>query len=352
VTLGSNTHPIIEGQYLRDILDQPRALAVTLERLEVPQELNTIGRRLREGEIKRVVLTGMGASFHALHPLFLRLNGYGYTAIAIETSELIHSLQCWLHPETLIIANSQSGQSAEVVRLIEENGSRAAVVGVTNAAESPLALQADASLLTMAGAEFSVSCKSYVTALMALQLLGRFLCGCDPNRTREELAQTAPAVASYLDHWRQHVFELAPEVERVRHLFLLGRGASLAAAGEGALIIKESVRVHAEGMSSAAFRHGPLEMINGETFAVVFAGAETTRPLQVKLLNDIRKAGGKTALIAEDGSPGPWNLPKAPPGVRPVLEILPVQMMTLALAAEAGIEAGRFARIPKITTLE
>jgi glucosamine--fructose-6-phosphate aminotransferase (isomerizing) len=350
--LGTNTHPIIEGQYLRDILDQPRALAATLERLEIPQELNVLAQRLRDGKIKRVVLTGMGASFHSLHPLFLRLNGCGYTTVAVETSELVHFLPRWLDPETLIIANSQSGQSVEAVRLIEENRGRAAIVGVTNAADSPLALQANASILTMAGTEFSVSCKTYVTALMALHLLGGFLCGCDPGQTREELEQTVPAVVSYLHQWRDHVSELRAGVGRVRHLFLLGRGASLAATGEGALILKESVRVHAEGMSSAAFRHGPLEMINSETFTVVFAGAEATRMLQVKLLDDICRTGGKTGWIAEDGSPGPWNLPNTPPGVRPMLEILPVQMMTLALAAEAGMEAGRFARIPKITTTE
>ncbi len=350
--LGTNTYPIVEGQYLRDILDQPRALAATLGQLEVPKELDVLARRLREGKIKRVVLTGMGASFHALHPLFLWLNGYGYTAVAVETSELVHSLRRWFEPETLIIAISQSGQSAEVVRLIEENRGRAAIVGVTNAADSPLALRANASILTMAGKEFSVSCKTYVTALMALHLLGGFLCGCDASQTREELAQSVPAVASYLRNWKSHVFELTAELGRVRHLFLLGRGASLAATGEGALIVKESVRLHAEGMSGAAFRHGPLEMVNGETFAVVFAGAKTTRTLQARLLDDIRQAGGKTGWIAEDASPGAWRLTETPPAVRPILEILPVQMMTLALAAEAGIEAGRFARIPKITTME
>jgi len=350
--LGTNTHAIIEGQYLRDILDQPRALTATLGQLEVPKELDVLVRRLRKGEIKRVVLTGMGASFHALHPLSLWLNGYGYTAVAIETSELVHSLQRWFEPETLIIAISQSGESAEVVRLIEENRGRAAIVGITNATDSPLARQASASILTMAGKEFSVSCKTYVTALMALHLLGGFLCGCDASQTRQELAQSVPAVASYLRNWKDHVFELKAEIGRVRHLFLLGRGASLAATGEGALIVKESVRLHAEGMSSAAFRHGPLEMVDHETFAVVFAGAENTRALQAGLLDDIRQAGGKTGWIAEDASSGAWKLPKTPHAVRPILEILPVQMMTLAFAAEAGIEAGRFARIPKITTME
>ena len=198
ISLDSNTHPIIEGQYLRDILDQPRALTATLGQREIPKELSVLARALREGKIKRIVLTGMGASFHALHPLFLRLNESGYTAVAIETSELVNSVPRWFQAETLIIAVSQSGESAEVIRLLEEDRGRAAIVGVTNSAGSPLAIGANVSILIAAGKEYSVSCKTYVTALMALHLLGGFLCGCDASQTRNELAQTVPAAASYI----------------------------------------------------------------------------------------------------------------------------------------------------------
>jgi glutamine---fructose-6-phosphate transaminase (isomerizing) len=368
--LETQTLRIVEGQYLLDILDQPRAMAATLESLEIPKQLEAAGQWSRDA--KRIVLTGMGASFHALYPLFLRLNARGFTAVMIETSELVHSLGRWLEPETLIIGVSQSGQSAEIVRLLEENKTNekkrgAMVVGVTNAADSALALGANASILTMAGKEFSVSCKTYVTALMALHLLGGFLCGCDERQSRAELAQATDAVGCYLDRWKDHVYEIADGVGRVRNLFLLGRGDSLAASGAGALIIKESVRLHAEGMSGAAFRHGPLEMVDDETFAVVFAGAESTRALQSRLVKDIREAGGRVGWISgratgENARPeqakalqansGAWNLMATPASVRPMLEILPVQMMTLALAAEAGIEAGRFGRVSKITTTE
>lgn len=360
--MGLSTHSIVEGQYLRDILDQPRALAATLEQLKISDKLRAIASRLREGDFTRVVLTGMGASFHALHPLFLRLNEAGYMAVAIETSELVHSLARWFEPRALIVACSQSGESAETIRLLEENfkgenptekgRSRAVLIGVTNAAGSPLALRADVAMVTSAGTEFSVSCKTYVAALAALHLLGGVLCGCEEKRTRDELAQTVPAINSYLLPWRDHVLEMTEQLERVRDLFLLGRGASLAAAGEGALIIKESVRLHAEGMSSAAFRHGPLEIVNAETFAVVFAGGDSTRMLQARLLDDIQLAGGKAGWISEDAGTGAWSLPAVPTGMRPIVEILPVQMMTLALAAEKGIEAGRFARVAKITTTE
>ncbi len=350
--LETNTCQIVEGQYLADILDQPRALAATLEQLQIPNELSILATRLREGDFKRVVLTGMGASFHALHPLFLCLNAFGYEAAKAETSELVYSLQQWLEPQTLIIAVSQSGESAEIVRLIEENRGRAAIVGVTNTSNSELALHANALILTMAGKEFSVSCKTYITALMALHSIGGFLCACDASQTRDDLAQTVPAVASYLREWKAHVFEMMDQLRQARQLFLLGRGASLAASGDGALIVKESVRLHAESMSGAAFRHGPLEMVNRETFAVVFAGSEPTRALQAKLRDDIGRAGGGTGWITEDDGPGAWSLPQTALGVRPMLEILPVQMMTLALAAQTGIEAGRFARVSKITTTE
>ena len=338
----TGTYRIVEGPYLRDILDQPRALAATLEHLQIPKTLLMLGQNLREGRLKRIVLTGMGASFYALHPIFLRLNAHGYTTIMVETSELIHSLKRWLEPEALIVAVSQSGQSAEIVRLIEENKGHAPVVGVTNAEESLLATRANAGMVTMAGRESSVSCKTYVTALMTLHMLAEFLCGRDEGKARAELAQAAPAVGSYLEGWKDRVIEMAVRLGQVRHLFLLGRGESLAACGAGALILKESVRVHAEGMSGAAFRHGPLEMVDGETFAVLFAGAESTRALQERLAEDIRQAGGRTEWIAADAA-----LP-----LQPILEILPVQMITLALAAEAGIEAGRFGRIAKITTTE
>ena len=350
--LATNACKVIEGRYVHDILDQPRALEATLGQFEVSRELAAIAGRWRDGGFRRVLLTGMGASFHALQPLFLRLNAGGSSAVAMETSELIHSLPSCYDPQTLIIMASQSGKSAEVVRLIADNQGRAVIVGVTNADDSPLAAAADASLLTRAGEEFSVSCKTYLTMLMVLHMLGGLLCGDDPNRAKEELSKAVSAVAAYLREWNDHVIEMAKELGPVRDIFLLGRGSSLAAVGEGALIIKESVRLHAEGMSGGAFRHGPLEMVSSETFAVVFAGAAATEALQAQLRDDIRNAGGRSAWIKPEAGPGPWNLPVVPASVSPLVEILPIQMMTLALAANAGFEAGRFQRVSKITTTE
>ena len=80
---------IIEGPYLQDILDQPRALEETLTGLEVSETLQALVSRLQK-EFKTVVLTGMGSSFHALHPLAMELSKHGLTALMVETSELLY----------------------------------------------------------------------------------------------------------------------------------------------------------------------------------------------------------------------------------------------------------------------
>jgi glucosamine--fructose-6-phosphate aminotransferase (isomerizing) len=342
----------IDGEYCRDVLDQPRALEETVAGLEVSTELQSLVARAQRGEFRHAILTGMGSSFHALHPLQLQLIQCGILAMAVETSELVHHEKNLLSPETLLVAVSQSGQSAEVIRLLGLNEGKSPLIAITNTADSPLANRAEAAILTRAGIEFSVSCKTYVTALAALNWLGDVLCGCDPEKSRRALQNAAPAAREYLSMWNEHVRTLAETLRDVRNLFLVGRGPSLAAVGTGALIIKESTHFPAEGMSSAAFRHGPFEMLGDELFVLVFAGGNNTRDLNAGLLQDIREQRGRAEWVGEDATFAPCVLPAAPPSIGPILEILPVQMITLALALRAGLQPGRFALATKVTTKE
>jgi glucosamine--fructose-6-phosphate aminotransferase (isomerizing) len=343
---------IIEGQYCRDILDQPRALRETVAGLAADRSVDSIARKLRAGEFDRVVLTGMGSSYFGHHPLYLALVQLSYTAMMVETSELIHYQTHLLTPRTLVIAVSQSGRSVETVRLLECNHKQATIVGVTNYGDSPLATDSNAAILTRAGAEFSVSCKTYLSALVALHWLASIFAAADLDTTRGELETVAPAVEGYLRHWKADVARLAERLRDVEHLFIVGRGSSLAAVGTGALTIKESDHLHAEGLSSAAFRHGPFEMLNDATFVLVFAGDVKTRDLNLGLLRDLEKMGVRCALIGEDVKDAELRLPAIASPLRPIMEILPVQMMTLALAALANREAGTFVRATKVTTVE
>lgn len=343
---------IIEGAYLRDILEQPSAMMETWKGLKAQPALVDLIARLRRGDFTQVVLTGMGSSYHALHPLYLELVDQRLNPIEMETSELIYYGQRFFDSSTLLVAVSQSGRSAEMVRMLELNQKRASVVGVTNHAESPLAKMADAVILTWAGEESTVSCKTYVCALMALKWLADLLCLRNSASTLMDFRAACPAVEDYLAGTASHARAFANELCGIRSLFLVGRGSSLATVGVGALTIKESGRFHAEGMSSAAFRHGPIEMLGPEIFVLVFGGDPRTRALNERLFKEIREYGAKAFLCSSDSEFAPARLPNLPESVRPILEILPVQMITLALGALAGREAGLFERASKITSTE
>ena len=269
-------YAVVEGRYLRDILYQPQALEATLNGLRAEPHLVHRVSALRRKQHTRVVLTGMGSSLYALYPLELMLAAYGETVCRAETSELIHSLPALLHEDSIIVAVSQSGQSAEIVRLLEQNGGRAELIGVTNTPGSPLDQKAGLSILTRCGDEFSVSTKTYVTTLLALEILGALWCGGDAGQACRGLEEASVLLSDYLGNLAAHVQSLAEELDSTRQLFIVGRGRSLAACWTGALITKESTRFFAEAMSSAAFRHGPFEMINPETAVFVFEGEGDT----------------------------------------------------------------------------
>lgn len=343
--------PIIEGRYFQDIAAQPQALRDTLAWLSQPGRWRELRQFLGARAWRRIVLTGMGSSFHGFHPLNLQLIAAGHAPVMMETSELIYYGLDLLDEHTLVIAASQSGASAEMVRLLELNR-RATVIGVTNTAGSPLARGAHLALLAQAGAEYSVSCKTYVSGLLLLQWLAAVAGGNDEPRAIAQVQGAVDLVEQYLAGWRGKVESLAERLAGRRHLFLTGRGASLAAVATGALITKEATHVHAEGMSSAAFRHGPLEMVNDSMWIGVYGGDASTLALNRRLLRDLAAAGAHCDEIGPAATLPALRLPECSAALRPIVEILPVQLMTLALASLSGREAGRFERATKITDTE
>jgi glucosamine--fructose-6-phosphate aminotransferase (isomerizing) len=345
--------PVVEGPYLRDILDQPRALEATFRGLNESESLAAVARRLHAGGLERVVLTGMGSSHHGLVPLHLRLVEAGLDPVTVESSELLHYQERLLAQGTLLVLASQSGRSAEILRLVETVRGRGVVtLALTNTADSPLAREATATVLTHAGEEATVSCKTYLAAQMALAWLGEVLADGDVTSAHAALRTAIPGVAAYLASWRAHVEWLAERLQGVRAVYYTGRGPSLAAACSAGLITKESTHRPSEGMSSAAFRHGPMEMLDGDVLLLAFAGPARTRALNEALVADVSAAGARAFLAAEDAPEAALRLPAVPDLARPVVELLPVEMITLAIAALDGREAGRFERVTKVTTTE
>jgi glucosamine--fructose-6-phosphate aminotransferase (isomerizing) len=339
------TNSVIEGPYLADLLDQPAALRRVCEGLEdIPQ--------LRQWSAKRVVLTGMGSSQFALYPLSLQLIEHGWDVCLVETAELIHYQSALLRDGTLLIAASQSGRSAEIVRLMECAGPGITVAAVTNDSASPLALRSGVRLNLNAGPESTVSCKTYLNSLLALEWLGAVMTGRDLEQKRAELHLAGDAVAHYLCDWKQHVRELGALTEGVDRVFVTGRGPSLATALTGGLILKESTRFAAEGMSCAAFRHGPLEAVGPNVLVMICEGDPKTSALNRTLGRDVESGGGRVAILGSSSHYAACRWPEFPRAIWNAMEMLPVQMLSLALSAKAGREAGRFEKATKVTSSE
>jgi glutamine---fructose-6-phosphate transaminase (isomerizing) len=158
----------------------------------------------------------------------------------------------------------------------------------------------------------------------------------------------------YLATWERRAQEIDVRLGEFEELFLIGRGASLSAVWNGSLINKEAARAAFEGMHAADFRHGPLEIVSEGFAALIFAGASQTSALNRGLAREIIAYGGKAIWL--DSVPDPelptLLFPETSEWTRPLAEILPIQMLTLAMANRKRLQAGHFRHVSKITDHE
>lgn len=335
-----------DSAYVADILAQPQCLR-QLNQRDIAEAIEPLGDIASYG---RVVLTGMGASHAALQPLWMALVERGHPAWLVESSELLAALLPLVDASTLVIAASQSGRSAELVALAGQIGARGGkLLAITNNLQSPLARQAQASIDIRAGEENAVSTKTYVNTLAVGLALSRILSG---QPLDDVLHRTADALEKYLQGWRKHVDALREGVKLPERLYFLARGASMSAAQCGALITKEAAKWPVEAQSAAQFRHGPLELADERLTVVIVAGTdEGARAMNRTLERDLIGYGAKVFWL-DHGSPSvPLDIPETAPEARPLVEIVPLQLLSIAIAEQSGVEPGVFRHLTKVTTV-
>ncbi|MGE5378309.1 MAG: SIS domain-containing protein, partial [Bacteroidota bacterium] len=186
-----------------------------------------------------------------------------------------------------------------------------------------------------------------VGQLAALALLGREI-----EPARATLQQTATAMQQYLSIWEERVGEIGRQIGLPKRLAVLGRGSSMAAVYTGTLILGEAAKYLAFPYQAGEFRHGPLELANPDLTVLLFAGPEGTRDLNRRLLQELR-GYQVNAFWVGDGMPE-WqlDLPEVPAIGQPCMEILPLQLLSIHLARQIGVEPGAFFRSGKVTLAE
>jgi glucosamine--fructose-6-phosphate aminotransferase (isomerizing) len=341
----ASSPPPATPAYVADIHQQPQALQQLLDSAVDPAALNLL-RRL--SGFSRVILTGMGASLYAQYPAYLTLASAGLPVWHVEASELLGGAAGLVTTDTLLWITSQSGRSAEITALLDRlPGRRPVVLGFTNDTASPLAGSADEVIVLHSGDEHTVGTRSYVNSLAAhLRAVAAAL----GRETAAEVYEMPARLADYLSGWPEHYAAWdATVAEQV--LFAVGRGASLAAARTGALIVKEAAKTPMEAASASQFRHGPLEMADSRTCVIVLPGAADDAPLNGRLATDLSSFGANAVMLAATGHPGGPQLPAARSDeTRPLGEILPFQVLSVVLAERRGLEPGAFRQIGKVTT--
>ena len=337
--------------YIKDILSQPAALRDALTNYA-----SSVLEKLDLKEFDRIIISGMGSSCYAAYPALVQLSNQSVPVQLVNAAELLHSLSGMIGSRTLLWLNSQSGRSAELVHLLDhiQAHSPAHLLTFVNDVSSPMGARANTCVRIHAGEEATVSTKTYMNMLAINLLAAVQLTGGNVDATIQELHTAANAVETYLATWEERVQELDSILGEFHELFLIGRGTSMSAVWNGSLVNKEAAKCAFEGMHAADFRHGPLEIVANGFAALIFAGPGQTSGLNKELAREIVSYGGKVIWL--DSTPDPEIptilFPETTELTRPLVEILPMQMLTLAMANRRGVEAGKFMHVSKITDRE
>ncbi|MFL5796869.1 MAG: SIS domain-containing protein [Actinomycetota bacterium] len=351
--------------FLEEIAAQPAAIRRAAGALRAQIDpLERLARIVADPARPRrsAVFTGMGASYAACYAPVTVLAGLGVQASMVDAAELLHFRRGLLSRDTVVVIVSQSGRSAEAVRLVAELDSSAGptVVAVTNGPDNPLALSAKVALDTHAGAEVGPSTLSFGASVVVLAAVADVLAGRPVSSALTTAEANAGAAACSAEGLLD---EPAASADRFRAWFddrpavvLLGRGAARAASEVGALVLKEAARVPAEALESAQFRHGPLELAGRDLAAAVVAIEPATEDLDRALAAELAAAGGSVLVIGRTatGEAGEREvmIGQVDRALAPSVAVVPFQLLAWRVAVDRGFSPGMLQIASKVTTRE
>jgi glucosamine--fructose-6-phosphate aminotransferase (isomerizing) len=363
---------------LREIYEQPDALARTMEqyvangRIQM-ESLTDAAECFRKH--KDLVIAASGSSRHAGLAAEIMLEDAAGLAVDVEyASEYItRSTNTKRDPAVLVI--SQSGETADTLAALREAKERKhPTLAVTNVENSSMASEADLYLPTFAGVERAIpATKSFTAQLLVLRLLS--LEAADARGTMDakemerqlaELWEIPPAIERQLDGWREVTERLAASYCSAKTLLYLGRGIHYAIAREGALKLKESSYMHAEGYPAGELKHGPNALVSDEVPIVALGtvdwqDAESVLRYEktVALMTDLKAQGARTIVLANAGDDKLISLASdvieveaANEYLLPITEVVPLQMFAYYMALENGVDVDRPRNLVKAVVQE
>jgi glucosamine--fructose-6-phosphate aminotransferase (isomerizing) len=357
---------------LKEIYEQPRAITDTFRGRISPEtgdcflpDLNLTGEELRG--FARVVLVACGTSYHAAQvgrQMIERLAGVPAEA---DIGSEFRYRDPQVGPDTLVVALSQSGETADTLGAVQAAKAKgAAVVAVCNAVGSALAREAHGVLYVHAGPEISVaSTKTFTATLTALYLLalhlGRVRGAVSPEAGRRRLAELLelPRLVEAALGTEDAVADLARTLGHYRDFLYLGRGLHYPIALEGALKMKELSYVHAEGYPGGEMKHGPIALIDADMPVVALMPQDGSYDRMLANIEEVRARDGflialahpDDALIANKAR-HVLRVPPASELLNPVVMAVPLQLLAYHVAVRRGCDVDQPRNLAKSVTVE
>ncbi|MCC5827866.1 MAG: glutamine--fructose-6-phosphate transaminase (isomerizing) [Phycisphaeraceae bacterium] len=355
----------------KEIFEQPDALRNCLrgrlDHRDCRVVLGGLSRYSRElVRAKRFILTAQGTAYHAGLIGEYLLEDLAKIPARCEYASEFRYRNPIIEPDTVAIAISQSGETADPLAALREARDRGALaIGAVNAVGSTIARETDAGVYLHVGPEIGVaSTKAFLGQVTVLTLITLYI-----GKRRflsDEVVRTYLRELERLPNYAERVLEQfdsigkATErcVDRDNWLFL-GRGYNYPTALEGALKLKEISYIHAEGMPAAEMKHGPIALID-KGMPVVFVAPQGSQYDKVMInIEEIRARGGRVLAVATEGDQAISNyadevfyIPSVPEPLQPILSVIPLQILAYHAALLRGHDVDKPRNLAKSVTVE
>ncbi|MBZ0237442.1 MAG: glutamine--fructose-6-phosphate transaminase (isomerizing) [Deltaproteobacteria bacterium] len=354
---------------LKEIHEQPRAVADTLVgRVDLERDdviLDDV--KIDGGKVKRIIFVACGTSYHASLVGEFMIEALARIPVEVELASEFRYRDPIVGPGDLVVAVSQSGETADTMAAVREaKGKGAQVLAISNVVESSIPRLADWAFYTHAGPEIGVaSTKAFTTQLVSMALLaiylGRRTGKLEPARAREllaELVQLPNKMKDVIDGGAQ-LQVLARRYGNATGFLFLGRGAQFPIALEGALKLKEISYIHAEGYAAGEMKHGPIALIDEHLPVVVLVPRGPNYDKVVSNLSEVKARQGKILAIATRGDVDIGGtadevvmLPDTPVELQAILTVLPLQLLSYYVADFKGTDIDQPRNLAKSVTVE
>ena len=359
---------------LKEIEEQPAALADTLRGHFVDGRIVLDEQRLSDQDLRdvdKVFVVACGSAYHSGLVAKYAIEHWTRLPVEVELASEFRYRDPVLDRDTLVVAVSQSGETAdtlEAVRHAREQKARVLAVCNTNGAQIPR--ESDAVLYTHAGPEIGVaSTKAFLAQIAANYLVGLALAQARGTKYPDEVArefaelESMPKAVERVLGTTEQVRTLGRALADSKAVLFLGRHVGYPVALEGALKLKELAYMHAEGFAAGELKHGPIALIEeGLPVVVVMPSPKGRAVLHSKLLSnisEIQARGARTIVIAEEGDETvrPYadeliEVPAVSTLLQPLVSTVPLQVLAAEIARTRGYDVDKPRNLAKSVTVE